>query len=43
MDRNTWMYKISRVAPEYLDGVDGFIKWALENLKKKKRKREKKT
>ncbi|KAK1371716.1 hypothetical protein POM88_037808 [Heracleum sosnowskyi] len=36
MDRHTWMYKISRVAREYIDGVENFIEFAEEFLKKKR-------
>ncbi|KAK1402828.1 hypothetical protein POM88_002433 [Heracleum sosnowskyi] len=36
MDRHTWMYKISRVALEYIDGVENFIEFAEEFPKKKR-------
>ncbi|KAK1378308.1 hypothetical protein POM88_025052 [Heracleum sosnowskyi] len=36
MDRHTWMYKISRVAREYIDGVENFIEFAEEFQKKKR-------
>lgn len=35
MDRHTWMYKIPRVAREYITGVNEFIAGAMENLNKK--------
>ena len=35
MDRLTWMYKISRVAHEYVTGVNEFIACAVEYLKRK--------
>ncbi|XP_063949039.1 uncharacterized protein LOC108203290 [Daucus carota subsp. sativus] len=35
MDRATWMYKLPRVAHEYVIGVNEFISCAVENLKKK--------
>ena len=37
MDRQTWMYKISRATHEYIDGVNRFIESAEKNLKKEDR------